>query len=486
MKKIFIIISIAFASGIAGAFTFHLFMPRHVVLQTATRQSVSQEQGVSTVSNDSKTMMLASSDDMVKASQITTPAVVFIKTVSMRQQAYTDPFFDFWSNMDLFGRRGAVTSSGSGVIISQDGYIVTNLHVVKDAETIEVITNNNKQSYQAKVVGTDGSTDLAVLKVEGKNLPSISFGNSDDLKIGEWVLAVGNPFNLTSTVTAGIVSAKGRNINVVNNRFPIESFIQTDAAINPGNSGGALVNTRGELVGINTAIQSNTGSYNGYGFAIPANMVSKIVKDLIEFNEVQRGFTGMDVKDIDAKLASQLNINNNLGVYVQYVLPSGPSEEGGVKVGDVIVKVNERDIDSKSIFDEHISYFRPGDKVKVTLLRNGKNIDAYIKLINRDGNTAILKKQSVSSTTLGADFQVISKVEAEKYGVRSGIKIVNLRNGRISNMGIPEDFIITSLNKKEYTNAQELINDLEKARGQILIEGLYTNGSRGFYSFYSY
>jgi len=482
MKKTAIVITIAFVSGLAGAFAFHMLIPRHVVLQSATNTpEISQPNA----SNVSMRTAVASSDDMVKASQVATPTVVFIKTLS-QQQNYVDPFLDFWSNMDFFGRRGPVTSSGSGVIISQDGYIVTNLHVVKDADVIEVITNNNKQSYKAKLVGTDGSTDLAVLKVEAKGLSHITLGNSDEVKIGEWVLAVGNPFNLTSTVTAGIVSAKGRNINIVNNRFPIESFIQTDAAINPGNSGGALVNTKGELIGINTAIASNTGSYNGYGFAIPVNMVSKIVKDLIEFNEVQRGFTGMDVKDIDATLASKLSINDNLGVYVQYVLPTGPSDEAGVKAGDVIIKVNEKEIDSKSIFDEHISYFRPGDRVKLSLMRSGKVLDVYIKLINREGNTSILKKQSVTSTTLGADFQVISKVEAEKYGIRTGIKIVNLRNGRIRNMGIPEEFIITSLNKKEYSSAEELIKDLEKVRGQILIEGLYSNGSRGYYSFYSY
>lgn len=485
MKKTGFILLAAFVSGVLGAYTFHMLIPRHVVFQSATSQEQHAEQ-VQQVSTVSSKHVMASSDDMVKASQVATPAVVFIKTISTQQQNYVDPFFDFWNSMDLFGRRGPVTSSGSGVIISDDGYIVTNLHVVKDADVIEVITNNNKQSYKAKLIGTDGSTDLAVLKVEGKNLPHITFANSDEVKIGEWVLAVGNPFNLTSTVTAGIVSAKGRNINIVNNRFPIESFIQTDAAINPGNSGGALVNTRGELVGINTAIASNTGSYNGYGFAIPVNMVSKIVKDLIEFNEVQRGFTGMDVKDIDAGLAGKLNINNNLGVYVQYVLPKGPSDEAGVKSGDVIVKVNEKEIDSKAIFDEHISYFRPGDRVKLAVLREGKTIDVYIKLINREGNTAILKKQSVSSNVLGADFQVVSKAEAEKYGIRSGIKIMNIRNGRIRNMGIPEDFIVTSLNKAEYSSAEQFIKDLEKVRGQILIEGIYNNGSKGFYSFYSY
>jgi Do/DeqQ family serine protease len=482
MKKILLVVTTAFLSGIAGAWFFHYSIPRHVLMQTASPQQNQKQNNASQVSLSGVDM---NNEVFVKASASTLHAVVFIKTVS-QQQRYNDPFLDFWSNMDFFGRRGPVTSSGSGVIISKDGYIVTNLHVVKDADDIEVVTNNNKQSYKARLIGSDNSTDLALLKIEEKNMPSVSFGNSDNLQIGEWVLAVGNPFNLTSTVTAGIVSAKGRNINVVNSRFPIESFIQTDAAINPGNSGGALVNTKGELIGINTAIASNTGSYNGYGFAIPSNIVQKIVRDLIEFSEVQRGFTGMDVKDIDSKLAKQLNIQDNLGVYVQYVIPSGPSDEAGVKNGDVIVKVNEKDIDSKAIFDEQISYFRPGDKLKLGILRNGKVTDVYIKLINREGNTEILRKQSVSSSALGADFSVISKVEGDKYAITSGIKISNIRNGRIRQMGIPEDFIITSINRKQYNKAEELISDLERARGQIVIEGIYPNGTRGFFSFYSY
>lgn len=482
MKKNVGFILTAFVSGIAGAASFYFLLPNRVVL---TQGNPAQNTSSIYSNIDYKGNTMAGSDDMVKASAIATPTVVFIKTVSNSQQM-NDPFFNFWSDWDFFGRRGPVTSSGSGVIISADGYIVTNLHVVKDADAIEVITNNNKHSYKAKVIGTDGSTDLALLKIEAKGLQHMSFGNSDEVKIGQWVLAVGNPFNLTSTVTAGIVSAKGRNINVVNNRFPIESFIQTDAAINPGNSGGALVNLNGQLVGINTAIASNTGSYNGYGFAIPSNLVQKIVRDLVEYKEVQRGFTGMDVKDVDAPLAEKLNINNNLGVYVQYVLPTGPAEEAGIKTGDIIIRVNEKDIESKALFDEQISYFRPGDKVKLTLLRGEKSIDVYVKLINRDGNTAIIKKMSVTSATLGADFTVVPKMEAEKFGLTSGIKINNIKGGRIRNMGIPEDFIITSFNKKEYTKAEDLIAAMESARGQILIEGIYPNGSRGFFSFYAY
>lgn len=480
-RKHILITLLGFAGGIIGSAAFYFIIPKHVVFSVGNNPKPTEDY-INQVNINAKTM--SAGVDMIEASAKSTPTVVFIKTIS--NQPASNAYDDFWSAWDFFGSRGPVTSSGSGVIISADGYIVTNLHVVNNADVIEVITNNNKHSYKAKVVGFDGSTDLALLKIEGKNLNHIAFGNSDEVKIGQWVLAVGNPFNLTSTVTAGIVSAKGRNINIVNNRFPIESFIQTDAAINPGNSGGALINTDGELVGINTAIASNTGAYNGYGFAIPSNLVQKIVKDLIEYNEVQRGFTGIDVKDIDAALAGKLNINNNLGVYVQYVLPGGPSDEVGIKTGDVVIKVNEKEIESKALFDEQISYFRPGDKIKLTVLRSGKPTEIFVKLINKDGNTEITRKQSVTSTALGADFTMVTKMEAERYKIKSGIKISNIKNGRIRSMGIPEDFIVTTFNKKEYTKADDLIKDLETARGQMLIEGLYSNGSRGFYSFYSY
>jgi len=476
MRKLLYLL-VSFLSGVAGAFVFSKFQNPIVFLQSAGSSSAQ----VSHVNYKGITMAGA---DFVKASQVATPTVVFIKTLSNQNQR--DPFFDFWNNMDFFGRRGPVASSGSGVILSSDGYIVTNHHVVKDANSIEVILNNNKQSYAAKIIGVDPSTDLALVKIEGKNLPHIILGNSDDVQIGEWVMAVGNPFNLTSTVTAGIVSAKGRNINIVNNQFPIESFIQTDAAINPGNSGGALVDLDGKLVGINTAIASNTGSYSGYGFAIPVNIVAKIVKDLIEFKKVQRGYTGMEVKDIDAQLAQKLNINNNLGVYVHSVLSEGPADESGLRVGDVIVKVNGKDIDSKSIFDEQIAYLRPGDKAKVTLLRGGSEMDVSISLLNREGITAIAKKGTVTSDILGADFQAMPKIEKDKYGIKNGIRVTNIRNGRIASMGLSEGFILVALNKKEYEKPEDLIRDLERARGQVVIDGILPNGGRGVFSFYVY
>ncbi len=419
--------------------------------------------------------------DFVKASSVATPTVVFIKTVSNTQNQRND----IWDMWDFFGQRGPSYSSGSGVIISKDGYIVTNNHVIKDADKIDVILNNNKRTYSAKLIGADPNTDLALVKIDASDLQAVTFANSDNLKTGEWVLAVGNPFNLTSTVTAGIVSAKGRNINVNQNaQFPIESFIQTDAAINPGNSGGALVNLNGELVGINTAIQSQTGSYVGYGFAIPGNMVGKIVKDLIDFGEVQKGFTGMDVKDIDAATASAKGINN--GVIVNEVYEDGPASKSGLKADDIIIKVDNKAIESKAIYEEQISYHRPGDAVKIIYVRDGKENSSEIKLINKDGNTAITKKYSVNSAKLGAEFQPISKAEKNKLGIDAGVRVSNIRNGAIRQMNIPEGFVIYKLNNKTYTEPSDLIHDLENINGRIVIEGYYADGGKATYSFFTY
>ncbi len=479
MNRIAIIL-VSFISGLAGSYVFYKTNVPAVLVQDFSNKKTEAE--FSAISYKGTSL---NNTDFVRASALSTPSVVFIKTLS-NQRNYVDPSFDFFNNFDFFGRRGPVASSGSGVIVSSDGYIVTNYHVIKDATTIEVILNNNKQSYSAKLIGSDPSTDIAVLKIEGKNLPHIVFGNSDDVAIGEWVLAVGNPFNLTSTVTAGIVSAKGRNINIVNNQFPIESFIQTDAAINPGNSGGALVDLEGRLIGINTAISSQTGSYIGYGFAIPANIVSKIFQDLVKFKEVQRGYTGMDIADIDSRLAQKLNISNNLGVYVSSVLAEGPADKAGIRTGDVIVKINGKDIDSKAIFDEYIAYMRPGDRAKFTLLRNGKEIEASLELLNREGTTVIMRKGTVSSDILGADFQALPKLERDKLGIKNGIRISNIRNGKIANIGLNEGFILIALNKKEYERPEDLIKDFEQVRGQVVMEGIMANGGRMVFSTYVY
>lgn len=418
----------------------------------------------------------------VKASAISTPSVVFIKTQSTVQMQ--SPFGWFW-DFDPFGSRGEATSTGSGVIVSKDGYIVTNNHVIANANKITVVLNKQKQEFTAKVVGTEPGADLALLKIEAENLPAIVMANSDDVQVGDWVLAVGNPFNLTSTVTAGIVSAKGRNINIVQNQFPIESFIQTDAAINPGNSGGALVNTSGQLVGINTAIQSNTGSYAGYGFAIPVNIVKKIVKDLVEFGVVKRALPGMDIADLTAAKTAAAKLTQD-AVEVSEVLEDGPAWNAGIRKGDIILSVNGYATTSKALYDEYLSYLRPGDEARLVLWKNGQEKTLAIKLISKDDNRALTLRGAVNSKVLGADFQPLSATDQSKYKVSSGIRLVNIvQGGYISRMGLREGFIILQFNGRGYTEAEELISAMETATGRIQIDGMDRNGNRSTYSFYS-
>jgi serine protease Do len=473
MKRNIINALTALVFGMAGAFIFTQFK--------------SEKSGNQAYNNDIKGLLASyngkpaeGSLSFVLASKVSTPKVVFIKTTAMVQQR--NPFGFFFDGWDPFGSIGQVSSTGSGVIVREDGYIVTNLHVIKDAQNIEVVLNNKKKSYVAKLIGTDPSTDLALLKIDASDLPAIKMTNSDELQIGEWVVAVGNPFNLTSTVTAGIVSAKGRNINVVNNQFPIESFIQTDAAINPGNSGGALVNLNGELVGINTAIFSKTGSYTGYGFAIPSNIVAKAVKDLIDFGQIQRGYSGIVAEEID-EASEKLNKIAE-GALVIEAYSGGPGEKSGIRKGDIITKVQDQPMIGKSSFEEHMSYYRPGDKIKIIYMRNGTEKETSLVLTNQDGETSLNVNRSVTSEKLGADFAPVSKVELQRYKISNGVKVNNIRNGLINSMNIEDGFIFTKYNGKACTDASSLIKDLEAANGRIQIEGIGVDGGSRIYNFY--
>jgi serine protease Do len=415
--------------------------------------------------------------DFTIASAISTPSVVYITTVAANQN--NNNWFDWYFNGN---GNNLVSGSGSGVIFSSDGYIITNNHVIQRAEKIEVV--HNKTTYTAKIIGTDPSSDLAVLKIEATNLPAITIGNSSQVRIGEWVLAVGNPFNLTSTVTAGIVSAKGRNINVVNSSFPIESFIQTDAAINPGNSGGALVNTKGELIGINTAILSKTGSYTGYGFSVPSDIVKKIVDDLIKYNVVQKAFIGAEVSEINSSIAKTLNLIDLNGTYITYLQKDGSAEKAGLTKNDVILKLNDKNIHSRSDFDEYIAYKSPGDKIKITFKRDNAIKECIAILTNEDGNTNIVKRDIYSSETLGADFSSIPKVEKDKMGLVNGVRIVSVRNGLIGRLGLQEGFIITAINRTPVSEPKDVAPLLENVRGQVIIEGIGNNGGKAIYQYY--
>ncbi len=469
-----IIILVASVSGLCGAGLFVKMMP----LNSLTDQN-------NVITNGrmvNYSAAIGEGLDFVKASEIATPSVVFIKTTSEVQHSNG---FGWFFGFDPFGSIGEVASTGSGVILSKDGYIVTNNHVIKGAKTIEVVLNKTKRTFKAKLIGSHASSDLALLKIDAENLSAIQFANSDHLKVGEWVLAVGNPFNLTSTVTAGIVSAKGRNISIVNDQFPIESFIQTDAAINPGNSGGALVDLNGNLVGINTAIASKTGSYVGYGFAIPSKIVAKIIKDLKEFGHVQRAFSGISVEDIDGELANKYK-NQQSGVYINMVSESCPDAKKYLQSTDIILKINGHEIENKSMYDEQMAYYRPGDKITIAILRDGKTIEKIIELVNEDGGISEYKPILLSSEILGGEFESVTKAQKDLFKINSGIKILKIKQGRLANMGFAEGYIIVSVNQAKDQLPNDIIKSIERSQGRLILEIITPNGQKSINQFYNY
>lgn len=422
--------------------------------------------------------------DLTYAAENSVHAVVHVKVISKQDvSVYNNPFFDFFYG-DRYQRQQPQIrqGAGSGVIITSDGYIATNNHVIDDADEIKVVLND-KREFDAKLIGTDNTTDIALLKIEADKLPFLNFGNSDALKLGEWVLAVGNPFNLTSTVTAGIVSAKSRNIGINQAEMSIESFIQTDAAVNPGNSGGALVNMNGELVGINTAIASQTGSYTGYSFAVPVSIVKKVVADLKEYGQVQRAILGVTIGDVDAKIAEKYGLDKIEGVFVGSVSEGLGAEEAGIKAEDVILSIDGIPVNSTAELQEQISKHRPGDVVKVLIKRDNKPKPYQVTLRNMHGDTEILTASE--NEFLGAKFDNVSENERYKLRINQGIKIAELTNGKLKDAGVRKGFIITHVNKQPVSEVNDLIRIVKKADGGVLIEGVYPNGERAYFVFAS-
>ncbi len=430
--------------------------------------------------------------DFSTTASVATPAVVHITstiTSSGREeqmQQVPSPFRFFFDDEQLREQRPRQErrrqGSGSGVIISEDGYIVTNNHVVEDADELKVILND-KRTYKAKVVGTDPSTDLALIKIEEQELPILDFGNSDNVKVGQWVMAVGNPFNLESTVTAGIVSAKGRSIGIFGGGANIESFIQTDAAVNPGNSGGALVNLNGELVGINTAIASPTGSYSGYSFAVPANLAKKVVEDLKEYGKVQRAFLGIQISNLNGTVAKELDTEITEGVVVREVNENSSADEAGIKSGDIIIKVDKKQVKSVPELQEIIGGKRPGDKVEVVLNRDGKIKNVNVTLKGESGTQEIVAaNNSELFQMLGADFAPISDEEKDEYDLDFGVKVNKLYAGLLrSQTAIDEGFIITHINKEKVDSVETLERLLKQEEGGVLIEGINPETKRREY-----
>ncbi|MFN8281636.1 MAG: Do family serine endopeptidase [Chitinophagales bacterium] len=430
-------------------------------------------------------------DAFIQAAKVSTPAVVHINTkikISRKDMRQMNPFYQFFG--DQFGmpfdmpQSQEQEASGSGVIISNDGYIVTNNHVVEDADEINVNLYDNR-AFKAKVIGTDPSTDLAVIKIDAKDLQFLTFANSDEVQVGQWVLAVGNPFNLASTVTAGIVSAKTRNINILREKagnLAIESFIQTDAAVNPGNSGGALVDLNGNLIGINSAIATPTGSYAGYSFAIPANLVKKVVRDMVDFGVVQRGFLGVNIRDVDDELAKDLKLPKIQGAYIAEVNKGSAGEDGGIKRGDVITKVGEADITNTADLQEHIARYRPGDKVALQIFRDGNYISKDVTLKSNQNKTELVAKTDAKKSgnvldNLGIDVNELSSLEAKKLGINGGLKVTKIKDGIIKkNTNMQEGFVITSVNNRPISKKDDLENMISDNNGNgILLEGKYPN-----------
>lgn len=470
-----------FAMGVAGALIAlvvhdRFFAPKSVILSamnTATPVRYVSLPGSAAVAVD-----------FTEAAERSVNAVVHVTTettVNMR-----DPFADFFWGSRAPSQQQQRQGAGSGVIISPDGYIITNNHVVEGADKIAVHLND-RRSFEARVVGRDPSTDIAVLKVDASDLATLSYGNSDDVRVGEWVLAVGNPMNLTSTVTAGIVSAKARNINLLQydpgrDIFPIESFIQTDAAVNPGNSGGALVNAAGELIGINSAIASTTGSYTGYSFAIPVSIVKKVTTDLVEFGSVQRAYLGVSIRDLDEKLADELDMDRPRGVYVNGTTEGGAAQNAGLEAGDVIVKVGSIAVNNVPQLQEQVGKFKPGDRVPVTVLRSGRENVMELTLRGKEGNTVASRTNKTDNlAALGADLRAANPEELRALRLKQGVKVIGVNGGAFRASGIREGFIITRIDDEPVAAAADVERILSTKRGGVLVEGSYPNGVKAYY-----
>ena len=422
--------------------------------------------------------------DFTYAAESAVDAVVYVRVKATETaQEMPGSIFDFFFGMPQQGapRQREKVGSGSGVIIREDGYIVTNNHVIEGATEIEVTLNNNEK-YSAVLVGTDPATDVALLKVDAKGLPFIPFADSDKLRLGEWVIAIGSPYDLRSTITAGIVSAKGRSMPNYSGEFKIESFIQTDAAVNPGNSGGALVDKAGRLVGINTAIISQTGSYTGYSFAVPSNIVKKIVYDLIDFGSVKRAMLGITMQAIDDKIADELKLSSRNGVYIVEVLKNSAADKAGLAKGDVIVAVDSVKITTPSSVQEVVSRFSPGDKAMVTVIRDGKEktLEVIFKGTSQENGTVA---EDGSVAFYGSSLKEADKETLAKFGLKNGVQITELGAGKLKDAGAVEGFIILYVNDQPVKSPQEVVDIVKKSKRSVFVEGITPSGRTGYFGF---
>jgi len=497
MKKLFKEV-LPVAAIVASAFSVL------TVTSGSTQANSASQNTTSTTQTTAMAVLPGQPVDLSAAAEKALPSVVHIKYVQNSKiqtvEVQSDPFEDFFSDpfADFFGRgqqgQGGTrkrqiqtpkrTATGSGVIISADGYIVTNNHVVEGADELTVTLSDSKE-YSARIIGNDKTTDLALIKIDGKNLPAISIANSDNVKVGEWVLAIGNPLGLNNTVTAGIISAKARTLGANG----VESFIQTDAAINAGNSGGALVNTDGQLVGINAMLYSQTGSYSGYGFAIPTNMMNKVVADLKKYGTVQRamiGIVGGEVKnfvDAEKEKGNDIDLGTMEGIYIDKVVEDGAAEDAGIEKGDIIIEVDGKKMTKMGDLQGVIAQKRPGDKVTLTYLHNKKKITKEVTLRNEQGNTKVVKDADLD--ILGADFREVTKSQKEQLEINYGLEVIKVNAGKMKDAGVPKGFIIQKVNDESMKTVEDLqkaVKDANVSKDQVLIiKGIYPTSKRGYF-----
>lgn len=471
LKQFLTFIFVAIVVSVASLFIYDFyFKEEKVVIMQSPRTTAIQANDLLFSGELQRHFQSSSPTNFIYAANKATPAVVYIRANN---------------GGGIQNLRGNSNSAGSGVIISADGYIATNNHVIDNGKDIIVVLNDRRE-FSAEIIGTDPTTDLALLKIESENLPYLVFGNSDSLQVGEWVLAVGNPFRLQSTVTAGIVSAKGRNINILDTQYGIESFIQTDAAVNPGNSGGALVNTNGELVGINTAIITYSGRYEGYSFAIPSNLAMKVLYDLMEFGAVHRGLLGIQATSINAEMAAELNLESPNGIYIQRVTPGSGAEESGIKRGDVIVSIDKRLVNTLPELLETLGRYRPGDEVEVGFFREGELLYSKSILKNQLNTTDLVTvRRDKVLTDLGFEIRDLLPAEERRMEIE-GVKVISIyRSSTIARTRMEPGYIITKLNETPISNAEQLVKLLSDTKGRVFFEGYYEkHGGPWWYAFH--
>ena len=474
MKKGILIAVIAAVAGGLSAW---------IVTKAAGSDQTAQQVMVATDGGQYRTVNLSLDDypDFTYAAESAVDAVVYVKVVSREAVRNPQSIFDFFFGYGATPQERERVGSGSGVIIREDGYIVTNNHVIEGATEIEVTLTNNK-TFKAELIGADPATDVALIKVDAQGLPAIPFGDSDRLRLGEWVLAIGSPYNLRSTVTAGIVSAKGRSIPDNSREFKIESFIQTDAAVNPGNSGGALVDKAGNLVGINTAIVSQTGAYAGYSFAVPVNIVKKIVSDLIDFGSVRRAVLGVTMSPVTQEIADKMKLSSLNGVYIVEVSPGSAAEKAGVRKEDILIAIDSVKITNASSVQEMVNNFSPGDKAVLTVIRDGREKDLEVKFQGTaEENGTVTEDGSVAF--YGSRIDEVSRETKERLGIKSGVEIVSVGPGKIMDAGVTEGFVILYVNDEPVSKPQDVINIIKKSKRAVFIEGLTSYGKVSYFGF---